>query len=176
MTHCVDFYHKWKREPNFCGMGKQSARTIEKYLDLVGELSETSGLPESLIYVNAPCGAVKNILRFKKGGELRSMAIRKIGTTLKDKKAITAKYVNNILGIGNDTKPLKSPINPVALQAAISTAENTTVRDKERLISDLFTAGQKGIILDVMQKKGFDSKYEALSHLLIRGKEAIDNE
>ena len=40
--HCLDYWHKWKREYNFCGLRPQDTKENDRYLALVERNANTS--------------------------------------------------------------------------------------------------------------------------------------
>ena len=56
MTHCVEFWKKWKKEPNFCGLSPQAISEIKAYLETVEKICKL-GIPEEEVYESLPEGA-----------------------------------------------------------------------------------------------------------------------
>ena len=177
MTHCIDFWKKWKKEPNFCGIGKSSARSYDKYLEFVDNFSKEYDFEPEVVYQNAPQTAVKTLLRFKPESDIRKRAEQQIALTLRDKHAITSTYVNYIIGMGPSSKPLvTSPIVAAASSIPKEAFSKAEITDRVRLIRNALTTGQQGILLEVMKAKSFDNEYEALALALIWAKEKLDAE
>lgn len=78
MAHCVDFFKKWEKEENFCGLGKNSQKKINRYLEAVANEFLSDGVTEDDCYKYLPtsvlfgCGYLglvegpfKNEVRFK---------------------------------------------------------------------------------------------------------------
>ena len=66
MTHCIEYWRKWKREGNFCGLRKQDADENDAYLELVEKVSGSGAKIESdLIFQKFPVGAARPLLRCK---------------------------------------------------------------------------------------------------------------
>jgi len=174
MTHCVDFWRKWKKEPNFCGLGKSSARSYDKYLDFAEGFSKEFGFDLEVIYQNAPQAAVKALLRFKPDSDIRVRAEKQIAQTLKDKHSITSSYVNYIIGLGPSIKPLvTSPVVAAASGISKEAFNKADVTDRVRLIVSALTTGQHNILLEVMKVKDLDNEYAALAQILIWAKERL---
>ena len=174
---CVDYFRKWKKEPNFCGVGKATENTINKYLEFVEEFAGEYKFDTELLYRNAPQTAIKPLLKFKKDSDLRLKARKQIAQTLTDKHAISAKYVNFLIGIDPTPKPLA--VNPIVQATAEIPKEvftKNTVKDKLRILSSALTPGQMGILSDVAEKKDLDDEYAALSLVLIWAKERLKDE
>lgn len=159
MTHCVEFWRKWKKEPNFCGLGKGSAKSYDRYLQFADEMSSKFDIPVETIYLNAPSGAVKPVLRFKKEGELYRGAMKKIATTLKGKQAVTLKYTNSILGIVSESKPVVDVIPKAEIAAVV---DKTTLSGKIRMINSVLSVGHKKILQEIIGSEHLDNEYEAL--------------
>jgi hypothetical protein len=175
MTHCIDFWKKWKKEPNFCGIGKSSAKMYDKYLDFVDNFSKEFGFEPEVVYQNVPQTAVKGLLRFKPESDIRKRAESQIAQTLQDKHAVTSSYVSYIIGLGPTTKPLiTSPIVAAASGISKEVLEATEVKDRIRLINNALTTGQHNILLEVMSAENLDNEYEALAKILIWAKERIN--
>lgn len=176
MTHCPEFFKKWKKEPNFCGVGKAVASNIDRYIDFVEDFSKETGLEEGIIYRNAPLNAVKPILKFKKDSDLRKQATKKIAQTLQGKQAISGKYVASIIGIV--AEPRKFVASPIAATAELAqdALKTNTVKDKIRLINSALTTGQIKILNDIMTKHELDNEYEAVALVIKWAGERLDND
>jgi hypothetical protein len=174
---CVDYFRKWKKEPNFCGLGKTTANKVDKYLEFVEEFSEEYKFDEELIYRNVPQSSITPIMRFKKDSDIRSKVKKQIAQTLRDKHAVSLKYVNFLVGIDPTTKPLnQNPIIQSTSEIPKETFAKNNVKEKLRVISSVLTPGQMGILSDVAKKKDLDDEYAALALVLIWAKERIKNE
>ena len=175
MTHCIDFWKKWKKEPNFCGIGKSSARQYDKYLDFVDNFSKEFGFEPEVVYQNVPQTAVKALLRFKPESDIRKRAETQIAQTLRDKHATTSSYVNYIIGLGPTTKPLiASPVVAAASGITKEAFNKADITDRVRLIVAALTTGQYNILLEVMKAEELDNEYEALARVLVWAKERIN--
>jgi hypothetical protein len=163
MTHCADFFRKWKKEPNFCGLGKTACNAIEKYLEFADEFSEEHGIDVGVVYRNVPQTAVKPIMKFKRDSDIRQRATKMIAQTVKDKHAVTGKYVNTIMGI--DATPKKFTPSPIQFTSEPSTPATKTdkIKDKIRLLTSILTTGQLEVLQRVMKEKELDNEYEALA-------------
>ena len=175
MTHCVDFWKKWKKEPNFCGIGKSSARSYDKYLEFVDDFAKRYGFEPEVVYQNAPQTAVKALLRFKPDSDIRKRAEEQISQTLRGKHAITSTYVNYVIGIGPPSKPLiTSPVVAAASSIPKEAFNKADVTDRTRLIVSALTTGQHQILLEVMEANNLDNEYEALAKVLVWAKERMN--
>jgi hypothetical protein len=178
VTHCAEFFQKWKKEPNFCGVGRATAQKIDRYIDFVEGFSKEYKIPEEVIVYNAPMGAVSELLRYKEDVEIRKDAEKQIAKVLtEDKKAITSNYVKHIIGITPKTKPIfKSPVVAAASGISKAVMDTTRVQDRVRLINNASTSGQKNILLEIMSREGLDNEYDAYTKALIWAKERMDND
>ena len=172
MTHCVEFWKKWKKEPNFCGLGKGSAKSYDRYLQFADEMASKFDIPVETIYLNAPSGAIKPVLKFKKDGEIRQGAMKKIAATLKGKQAVTLKYTNSILGIASEPR-LAVELTPKAEIAA--SVDKTTLTGKIRMINMVLSTGHKRILQRISESEKLDNEYEALLVALKWAGEKLDD-
>lgn len=159
MVHCIDFWKKWKKEPNFCGLGKGSAKSYDQYLQFVDEMASKYDIPQETIYLNAPATSVKPVLRFKKDGEIRQNAMKKIASTLKGKQAVTLKYTNTILGIVGEPKIAVEPVIKAEIASAV---DKNTVSGKIRMINMVLSTGHQKVLQTIIDREGVDNEYEAL--------------
>lgn len=162
MTHCVDFFKKWKREPNFCGIGKTASQRIERYLEFVEDLAVEYKIPIEVAYKNVPLTAASPILKFKPDSDIRKKAAKEIAKTLNNKQGVTGKFVNTVIGITPSSKkfvPKDIPPEP----APPESTKTNKIKDKIRLITSALTPGQLEILIDVMECEHLNNEYEALS-------------
>jgi len=87
LTHCTDFWHKWRKEPNFCGLSPQSISEIKGYLELVDKIVKT-GITEETVFENCPSGACRPLLRLS-DDETRVKGLNYIVSCLKRKEKVT---------------------------------------------------------------------------------------
>jgi hypothetical protein len=170
MTACADLYKKWKKEPNFCGLGKEEANTIDKYIDFVDEFSKEFEIPEDVIYRNAPRTAIKPILRFRKDSDIRRNVSIAIAETLKSKHAITTKFVNVTMGV--PLVPKKMVEEPKVIVAPLTEPHKeiiatNLIKDKIRMLNAVLTPGQMAILQKVAAIENLNNEYEALAKVLI---------
>lgn len=177
MTHCIDFWQKWKREPNFCGLGSSTAKSFDRYIDFVEDFSKEFGISHDVLYRNVPQSAVKPILHFKKDSDVRVKATQKIAETLNGKHAVTVKFVNSVIGV--PTVPSKMIEEPKVIIAPISeqhreTIESNNVKDKVRQITAALSTGQMNVLTKVMEQNGLNNEYEAISLVIKWASERVD--
>lgn len=175
MVRCPDYWKKFRKEPNFCGLGGSTVRQMNKYLDFVDWFSDAYGIHEDIVYNNAPCAAMAPLLRFSKESETWRETSDKVAETLKSKQAVSAKYVEKLIGIEPPRKKAKvSPVMAVMSEMPKEVFDTKRVSDKIRLINSALTTGQRGILMSVMEKEGLDNEYEALNRVLLWAKARID--
>jgi hypothetical protein len=166
MTHCIDFWQKWKREPNFCGLGSSTAKSFDRYIDFVEDFSKEFGISHDVVYRNVPQSAVKPILHFKKDSDVRVKATQKIAETLNGKHAVTVKFVNSVIGV--PTVPSKMIEEPKVIIAPMSEQHreaivSNNVKDKIRLLTSALSTGQIAVLSKVMEQNELNNEYEAIS-------------
>jgi len=174
MTHCVDFFCKWKEEPNFCGIGKAAARDIERYLDFVEGVSTKSDLPTSLFYKYIPVSSAKPILTFKEESGLRQTAVDKIIDEVKKQRCVSLKNVKKYLHIDQKsdmaTAVKKSHMKHPRVMVSISKdTKDSQLQEKIRLLKDrILTSGQISILQEYARVYHKDNEYAALTSILIQ--------
>ena len=62
MTRCADFWKKWRKEPNFCGLSPQAISEIKGYLELVDKIVKT-GILEETVFEMCPSSTCRPVLR-----------------------------------------------------------------------------------------------------------------
>lgn len=169
MAHCIDFWRKWKSEPNFCGLGGSTAKMYDEYLNFVDDFSKQYDIDPDIVYRNAPQSAIKPILRYRKNSEVRTRVTQAIAETLKSKHAITGKYVNEIVGL--PTIPKKMMEEPKVIVAPISephreVINSNAIKDKIRLLTSALTSGQMNILSEVAKINQLDNEYEAMALII----------
>lgn len=175
MTHCVDFFKKWKKEPNFCGLGKTACSDIERYLVFVDEFSSENGMDAEAVYRNVPQNAVKPILKFKKDSDIRKRASKEIAKTLKSKQAVTGKYVNSVIGIIPRPKTYINPPVAIVSEGGKEAFATNLVKDKVRLITSALSVGQLKVLTNVMEKEKLNNEYEAIGVVIKWASERLEN-
>lgn len=160
---CVDYFRKWKKEPNFCGVGKATENTINKYLEFADEFSNTYKFDIDLVYRNVPQTAVKPLLKFKKDSDIRTKVMKQIAQTLSDKHAISLRYVQQLIGLEPKSKPLViSPAVAAISEIPQEAFTTNSIKDKIRLITSALPSGQIDMLDEIMKKKDLDNEYAAL--------------
>ena len=87
MTRCAEFWDKWDRDPNFCGLSPQSISEIKGYLELRDKVVKM-GVDKRAFYEKCPSGACRPILRLADDGT-RAEATNYIISCLKRNEIIT---------------------------------------------------------------------------------------
>jgi hypothetical protein len=66
MSHCHDFFRKWKREYNFCGLRPQDAKEMDRYIDLSEKIAASGAEVDiDFIHDHFTAGAARPLLRCK---------------------------------------------------------------------------------------------------------------
>jgi hypothetical protein len=91
MTRCTDFWKKWRKEPNFCGLSSTTVDEIEDYLKTVDKIC-TLGIKEDIVYENFPEGAARPLLRMNEG-DPRTNVLNFVISSLKSGEKLTGKTV-----------------------------------------------------------------------------------
>ena len=87
--HCLDYWRKWKREYNFCGLRPQDAKENDKYLILVDRIAASpAGLDGDFILDHFTAGAARPILRCK-DAEIETKALNYVIACLKRGEDVT---------------------------------------------------------------------------------------
>jgi len=120
MTRCADFWKKWRKEPNFCGLSPQAISEIKGYLELVEKLTR-SGIQEETIFEMCPSGACRPLLRLS-DDETKTEGINYLIRHLKDGEKVTAKN-------------LKATINAVLKKDATCEVRSTHLRTEKSPIT-----------------------------------------
>ena len=113
MTRCADFWKKWRKEPNFCGLSPQAISEIKGYLELVDKLVKT-GIPEDTIFDMCPSGSCRPVLRLA-DDETKTEGINYLITHLKSGERI-------------NSKELQATLNAFLKKGASCKADSTQLR------------------------------------------------
>jgi len=177
MVHCVDFWRKWKREPNFCGLGKKSSRSYDAYIEFVEDFSKRYSIPQEIVYLNVPHASVCDLLRFKEDSDIRKRAQEEIANVLRERKSVTRAYVRARLGIISEPRAaVVPPIVAAASGISKEVYDTTRVKDRIRLLNNAISTAERVVLIEIMKREGLDNEYEALGKALIWAKERIENE
>jgi len=105
MSHCIEFFEKWKKEENFCGIGKVQAGAINRYLETVNELVSGYSLDEKICYKLLPSSAITatGFLSLNPECPLRKVVLDKIAASLKDGKKLRRIDVVKMTGLNTWT-------------------------------------------------------------------------
>lgn len=117
MSYCYDFFKKFKKEGNFCGLDKSQVSRLMAYLEIVEALVKQK-IPEEQIYENFTVNAAEPLISAK--GEAHTDGMNYVTTALKGGKKVTQKDVQSSLkscstatisGGSATVKPKKPPYN-----------------------------------------------------------------
>jgi len=84
--YCIDFFRKFKKDGNFCGLDKSEVSRLNAYLDIV-ELLMKQKIPEETVYTHLSVKAARPLLSAK--GEERTEALNYVTSQLKEGKKIS---------------------------------------------------------------------------------------
>jgi hypothetical protein len=84
--YCIDFFRKFKKDGNFCGLDKSEVSRLNAYLDVV-ELLMKQKIPEETVYTHLSVKAARPLLSAK--GEERTEALNYVTSQLKEGKKIS---------------------------------------------------------------------------------------
>ncbi len=178
MTRCVDFYYKWKVEPNFCGLGKTAQRNTERYLEYVEYFSKKYEIPQAVIYKFFPLSSVKYVLRFREGSQPRNIAEEQIAKILAGKrKTISSKTIKKALGISSLPKSGWGILNPVLKRKVSLPTSNPNAPDivrKRQLMRELLTKGQLSTLYEYAIEFGYEDEYAVLAFLIKEASVRVD--
>ena len=95
MTRCVEFYTRWKKDPNWCHKCKSAVDQIEGYIDLVDGL-EKKGIPPESTIVRLPEWSARPLISIQ-SEEIKDKALSSISKALESGKSpITGEFTKKI--------------------------------------------------------------------------------
>jgi len=95
MTRCVEFYTRWKKDPNWCHKCQSAVDQIESYIDLVDGL-EKKGIPQESTMVRLPERIARPLIAIQ-DEEIKDKAISSILKALESgKNPITGEFSKKI--------------------------------------------------------------------------------
>jgi hypothetical protein len=94
MSYCIDFFKKFKKEGNFCGLDKSQVSRLMAYLEIVEALVKQK-IPEEQIYENFTVNAATPLISAK--GEAHTGGLNFVTAALKDGRQVTEKDVRSSL-------------------------------------------------------------------------------
>jgi hypothetical protein len=92
---CIDFYHKWEKDPNWCEKTKGAVTQINSYLDLVSEIS-SRGIDKDIIYAKFPDGAARPVISIK-DPEIRVKVLNYLCSCLNRSEKVQAGDLKNLI-------------------------------------------------------------------------------
>lgn len=137
MTHCIEYWRKWKREGNFCGLRKQDADENEAYLELVEQISGSGAKIESdIIFQKFPVGAARPLLRCK-DEKVHEQGLNYVIACLKREETVTggdlAASINMWLGKPEKkSTQMRTPELVPEATAGPNTTSPLSLADRER--------------------------------------------
>lgn len=94
MTYCIDFFRKFKKDGNFCGLDKSQVSRLTAYLEIV-ELLIKQQIPEEQIYEQFTVHAAEPLISAK--GETRTKGLNFVTGALKEGRNVTNKDIQTTL-------------------------------------------------------------------------------
>jgi len=85
MTYCIDFFRKFKKEGNFCGLDKSQVSRLTSYLEIV-ELLMKQNIPEEQVYKNFSVRAATPLIESK--GDAHTEGLNYVTAQLKEGKRV----------------------------------------------------------------------------------------
>jgi hypothetical protein len=145
--HCLDYWHKWKREYNFCGLRPQDAKENDRYLILVDRIAASpAGLDGDFILEHFTAGAARPLLRCK-DGETETKALNYVIACLKRGEDVTGGDLDATIKVfmgKSKEKPVRESTHlrtPDASAAPINESPVISLADRERA-REMQEAGQ----------------------------------
>lgn len=86
MVHCIDFFRKWDKEENFCGLGKMAASQVTTYMRFTRELVLDYHLDEERVYEHLSVGSLHGagLLALSRESPKRKEVIEEIVEAIKE--------------------------------------------------------------------------------------------
>ena len=112
MTYCIDFFRKFKKDGNFCGLDRAQVSRINGYLDIVEQLMKQK-IPEETVYTNFSVKAAGPLISAK--DQTRTEGLNFVTAALKKGDRITEKEMQSTLNccISSTTPTERKPKLPV---------------------------------------------------------------
>jgi hypothetical protein len=108
MSYCKEFFHKYEKDGNFCGLDKSQESRINGYLSIV-KLLEKQDIPEDQIYKNFTVKAAEPLIQAK--DEARTKGLNYVTHRLMDGEKITSGDLQSSFKTWGFTKAKKSCIS-----------------------------------------------------------------
>jgi len=87
--HCIDYWRKWQREGNFCGLREQDAKVNDDYLTIVERIScDSTGLDSDFVFDHFTAGAARPLIRCR-DEDVKVKALNYVIACLKRKEDVT---------------------------------------------------------------------------------------
>ena len=164
---CAEFYSKWIKDGNFCGVSEREAKLVNQFIPFAREVVEKSGFTERLIYKNINPRLVKPAAILKKGNPLREKAIEHIIETLKSNAAPTKETLEDAMGIEHHPKRIVDPNTPrkeVSRKTILVNKGSSAEKMNEWFLSGL-NSGQKLQWKTFANKIDSDNEYLAFCYI-----------
>lgn len=135
MSHCIDHLRKWKRDGNFCGLGKQYASEIDEWVSLIDKITKNgAGIDEGFAVEHFTAGAARPLIRCR-DQSIKTKTLNYVISCLKRGETITGGDLDATIK-GFQGKPVKKgaeipsvPLEPPTESLTIVKTETTPDTD-----------------------------------------------
>ncbi len=138
MTRCLEFYEKFDRDGNFCGLSKSTVSQILSYKEILNDLHDES-VDKKFAIANFTEGASRPLHKIRENKGLYNKVLVLIADHLKKGDAVSAGDVETWIALeeekveqGDDEHTCKACGDPIETPAQASIRELTTAYCKER--------------------------------------------
>jgi hypothetical protein len=127
MSHCIDHLRKWKRDGNFCGLGKQYASELDEWVSLIDKITKNgAGIDEESAVTNFTAGAARPLIRCK-DPDIKTKALSYVISCLKRGETVTGGDLDATIK-GFQGKLVKKTVEKPSVPVEPSTESLTIVK------------------------------------------------
>lgn len=95
MTRCIEFYTRWRKDPNWCHKCERAVQEINSYIDLADGL-EKKGVPLDRTFERLPEGVARPLIAIQ-DEEIKDKVLSSISKALESRKSpITGEFIKKI--------------------------------------------------------------------------------